>query len=208
MRKKPKQRRSLQTLDDFYEATAQLLQSNETGSVTTNHIARRAGFSIGTLYRYFPDKQAILHAMARREMDRQETAAIGMLRSADETCPRELIRMCAGFVVNSFGGRNHVRRRLILNMVNDREVMKLIVMAQKSHVRVLRALQELLTMRAPERYRQLTDLQIEIASAAVSGTVRIATLSGPAIVEDPEFEKEIADLLERQFLRLHGEAEI
>lgn len=37
-------------------------------STTTNRIAERAGLSIGTLYQYFPDKNALLHALAERHV--------------------------------------------------------------------------------------------------------------------------------------------
>ncbi len=202
MRKKPQQKRALQTLDHFYEATAQLLQARDTGSVTTNHIAERAGFSIGTLYRYFPNKRAILHGMAKREMERLEQAAIEKLSAAENANPTELVRLCAGFLINAFGRRSEARRRIILVMANDRDVVTLIRLAHESQIRVLRVLEELLVGLAPDRYRILSDAQMHIASAAFSGAVRIPTVSSLEIVEEKHFELEMTDFLERQFLRL------
>lgn len=41
-------------------------------SATTNRIAAEAGVSVGTLYEYFPDKQALLVALAERHLDEAE----------------------------------------------------------------------------------------------------------------------------------------
>ena len=59
-RKTPKQARSRQTREDILEATAHLLNRRPFGQVSTNHIAKKTGISIGTLYKYYPNKDAIL----------------------------------------------------------------------------------------------------------------------------------------------------
>ena len=69
-RKLPKQRRSEQTFEAIVEACARLLRAGDYPSVTTNHIAERAGVSIGTLYEFFPNKQAIVAALIERRFSR------------------------------------------------------------------------------------------------------------------------------------------
>ena len=64
-RKIPRQQRAVSAVDTTLEATAQLLEQSLDGHVTTNHVAARAGYSVGTVYRYFADKQAIFEAMIR-----------------------------------------------------------------------------------------------------------------------------------------------
>jgi len=59
-RKTPQQARSRQTREDILEATARLLNRKPFGEVSTNHIAKKTGISIGTLYKYYPNKDAIL----------------------------------------------------------------------------------------------------------------------------------------------------
>ena len=49
------------------EAAARLLEGGGTEVLTTNRIAERAGVSIGSLYQYFPNKEAVLVALLRRE---------------------------------------------------------------------------------------------------------------------------------------------
>jgi AcrR family transcriptional regulator len=65
-RRRPRQSRSRATWDAILEAAAQVLERDGPGGFTTTSVAERAGVSIGTLYQYFPDKQAILLAAAER----------------------------------------------------------------------------------------------------------------------------------------------
>lgn len=59
-RKVPKQARSRRTREEILEAAARLLNHYPLEEVTTNHIARKTGISIGTLYKYYPNKDSIL----------------------------------------------------------------------------------------------------------------------------------------------------
>ncbi|MDG4830321.1 TetR/AcrR family transcriptional regulator [Solwaraspora sp. WMMD1047] len=72
-RRTPRQLRSRDTVEVLLEAAAQVFQ-REGYAATTNRIADRAGVSIGSLYQYFPNKNAILHALAERHLaDATET---------------------------------------------------------------------------------------------------------------------------------------
>ena len=67
-KKLPKQARSRASFDAIIEASAQLLRGGTYEVLTTNHIAERAGVSIGTLYEFFPNKEAIIAQLAERRM--------------------------------------------------------------------------------------------------------------------------------------------
>jgi AcrR family transcriptional regulator len=69
-RKGPKQARAKATVDAVLEATAQVLLKEGYDGATTNRIAAIAGVSIGTLYQYFPNKEALVAALATRHVDR------------------------------------------------------------------------------------------------------------------------------------------
>jgi AcrR family transcriptional regulator len=67
-RKTPQQARSRQTREDILLATAHLLNRAPFGEVSTNHIAKKTGISIGTLYKYYPNKDAILADLSLKFM--------------------------------------------------------------------------------------------------------------------------------------------
>lgn len=66
MRKQPRQQRSQVTVDAIVEAGFRSLARHGKEGTTTRHIADLAGISVGSLYQYFPDKDAIYTAMQRR----------------------------------------------------------------------------------------------------------------------------------------------
>ncbi len=67
-RKGPLQRRSRQTVADLLHAAAQVFEELGYSGATTNRIAERAGVSIGTLYQYFPGKDAMAVALLERHV--------------------------------------------------------------------------------------------------------------------------------------------
>ena len=70
-RRTPRQERARVTVEAILTASAQLLLDEGPARLSTNRIAKRAGVSIGTLYQYFPDKEAIVRELAERQLDRQ-----------------------------------------------------------------------------------------------------------------------------------------
>ncbi len=68
-RRKPVQQRSLQNVEKILEATSRVLARQSLEDVTTTQIAQEAGISIGGLYRFFPDKQALIDAVAIQRIE-------------------------------------------------------------------------------------------------------------------------------------------
>src|SRR5690349_6140612 len=69
-RKEPRQERSRQMRADILDAGVRVLQREGALSFTTPRVAEMAGISVGSLYQYFPNKQALLFAIHSRIAER------------------------------------------------------------------------------------------------------------------------------------------
>jgi AcrR family transcriptional regulator len=78
-RKNASQARSRATVDALVEATARILVRESFDRASTNRIAEEAGVSIGSLYQYFPSKEALVAAVIDRHQQELMQVARGTL---------------------------------------------------------------------------------------------------------------------------------
>src|SRR5208282_6933128 len=76
-RRVPVQGRSHKTVQRVLDAASSLLEQMPLEDVTTTRIAAAAGLSIGALYRFFPDKQTIIDAIAVRHVEQFRASLVG-----------------------------------------------------------------------------------------------------------------------------------
>lgn len=75
--KRPSQARAIFTVEAIYEAFVRIWRSHGWSGLTTREVALEAGVAIGTLYDYFPSKEALLSGYIRHRLD-------ALLRHMDE----------------------------------------------------------------------------------------------------------------------------
>lgn len=66
LRKQPRQGRSAATVEAILEASARILETQGMAGLNTNLVAEHAGVSVGSLYQYFPSKEAIVAELIRK----------------------------------------------------------------------------------------------------------------------------------------------
>jgi AcrR family transcriptional regulator len=125
-RKKPRQARSQATVAAIFEATIQVLLSDGLQRLTTIRVAERAGASVGTLYQYYPHKQALLFAVLQRHLANVENAITRAAESSHHTPLATMVSAVIDALVKVKTGRLDESRALyaVTTELNSREVVR------------------------------------------------------------------------------------
>ena len=100
-RKTASQERSRLTVDALLEATARILVREGFDKASTNRIAEVAGVSVGSLYQYFPSKEALVAALIDRHNRQVMQAVQGELAEALNLSMEEAVRRLVSIAVKA-----------------------------------------------------------------------------------------------------------
>lgn len=197
-RRMPRQARALATVEVIFEATARIIEREGRAALTTNAIAERAGISIGTLYQYFPDKDAILVAMARRELENDRAAVFGAITTALDDPDAPLARIAI--------------RKLIDVHRQRRQVRTVIMQAHlahghgQEHVKPVQEIAQMLGRRSdrflPGRTGPISPASLFVMTRAVSGVVRAALHERSPLLDTAALEDELVRLVQAYLAEL------
>ncbi|MYZ45595.1 TetR/AcrR family transcriptional regulator [Schauerella aestuarii] len=118
-RKAPRQARSQATHDAILQAATQLLSCDGLKGFNTNAIAARAGTSVGSLYQYFPNKDALMLALIHRQKMRMLNDMAQAIRAAPHDDLEAAVRILIGAVIK------HSREDGLLASAIDHEEARL-----------------------------------------------------------------------------------
>lgn len=183
-RRIPRQARAAGTVDAILEAAAQVLEAGGLAAFTTNSVAERAGVSIGTLYQYFADKNALLRALAEREMHAALSRVAAAMTGEGDPSLEGRVRATVRAIVNAFGGRQRARKAVVQA-----------ILAQGLGIETMGPVAAFIA-RQPQTMKQpLTHEQVFVLSRAVMGTIRAAVLEEQPFFKSRTFEDELVRLV-------------
>ena len=192
-RRKPTQARARATMDMIFEATARIIERNGIAALNTNRIAERAGISIGTLYEYFPNKDAILIAMARQRLAEDERLVRQALTGPDADQDVSLARRAIHALVALHEHRPKVRRAIM--------AVHLAHGFGSEHARPVQEIAELIVQRNTRLLGDKTAAVLDHASLfvitrAVIGVIRAAFEERSLLPGTTSLEDELVRLVE------------
>lgn len=115
-RRQPTQERAQVTVSIILEAAVQILRTERRAGFNTNRIAERAGISIGTLYGYFPNKDAIFIALARQIIEEDARALARVLDAGHGT---ETLRHLLRTLFQRHSDDSYVRRTVMSIYISE-----------------------------------------------------------------------------------------
>ncbi len=189
-RKNPTQARAQQTVGTILDAAAQILQTEGEAHFNTNRVAEKAGFSIGTLYQYFPNKNSIIEAIAERERIAIETSIQKALLDDWPHTIEEFLRIIIRQMINAFGRRQKLRRFIIIQMIR----LDLFMPVLKEVDRISETVSVLLGKNRDGDYQPLSKTQLFIFTRSIMGVIRAAVIENNSMLGTEEFEDELVRL--------------
>lgn len=109
-KRQPRQERAQHKVELILEAAVRLLAKGGLAALNTNAVAETAGVSIGTLYQYFANKEAILDALADRELAEQSERVLVAMQEPGAIAGEDRVTRIVRAVMSSYGGRRQVHR--------------------------------------------------------------------------------------------------
>jgi AcrR family transcriptional regulator len=192
-RKQPAQARAKATVRAILDATAQVLVEIGCDRATTNIIARRAGVSVGSLYQYFPNKEALVTALSERHMAEIATMLVGEVAALRGRPLPAAIRSLIEALLRAHAVEPELHRVLI-EQVPRLSGFEQIASMDRMFVEIIR--RELELRDEPLRPRDL-ELAVFVLVHAVQGITHAAVLERPGALGDGRLAQEITDLVLR-----------
>ena len=192
-RKSASQERSKATVAALLAATTRVLVKEGYDHTSTNKIAEAAGVSIGSLYQYFPSKEALVSAVIERHIDgmldvvRSSAARVASLPMYEAT--RELVR--AMIDAHRVDPKLH---RVLVEQIPRIGNMEHIERVDEEGLQMVRMLLE---ARKDELGVEDLDMAAFLSVGAVEAMTHMAVLRRPAMLSHPRFVDEVANLVVR-----------
>jgi AcrR family transcriptional regulator len=196
-RKRPVQDRSRATVDAILAAAAQVLVKDGYDRATTNRVAEVAGVSIGSVYQYFPSKEALVAALVERHNEAMRAAVLAELARVEALPIEAAVRAVIELIVRAHAVEPELHRVLMEQVPRTGRLARVAEFETALHAVVVRFLDR---HRARLRVADL-DLAAFLAAAAVEAMAHGAVIYQPHRLEDPAFLDEATALVVRYLLR-------
>lgn len=191
LRRAPRQARADQTVRTLYEAAAQILQTRGLQGLTTSRVAEQAGYSVGTVYLYFRNKESLLQAMAMHEVDLVEAATKRLLDDAPGRPLDEILRSIVKAWLRAFSGRQQVQRLVMQAMADHHSFPEF----QNRVAAMAGRLGDQLTALDHRGLRVLSPAGRFVMTRALVGVIRARLLEIEPLVGPREMEDELVHML-------------
>jgi AcrR family transcriptional regulator len=189
LRKRPKQARSQVTVQAILTATTHILTEDGYDQLTTNRVAERAGVSIGSLYQYFPNKEALIFALAEYHANEMVQLVQHHLEGLGDRSILEVLRQIikAAMAAHAVNPRLH---RVLHEQIPHSEVMQRLDEAKMENM-----LRSFLEQRCDQLQPQNLDLTAFMLERTIRAVIHGGMIDRPELLKTGELEQELMAML-------------
>ncbi len=190
-RKLPQQDRSRLTVEAILEATTRILIEEGYDKANTNHIAERAGISVGSLYQYFPNKEALMTALIEQHAQQMAELAENNLNHLFDSPPEIAIPALVKVVIAAHAIDPKLHQVLSEEIPRSERSPQM----QQANERIAKLLRAYLAHWSDLIQPQNLEMTVFILSCTVESLCHSAVIEHPDFVKDSQFAQEVSDLL-------------
>lgn len=192
-RKRPRQARSKATVDTILQASARVLVKRGFDGFTTNEVATAAGVSIGSLYQYFPNKEAVVAALIMRHVEEMSAAILVELTRVAQLPMAQAVRAVIELAIRAHAIDPELHQVLTEQVPRVGRLSKLRELDAITH----RMVAGLLTARRSELAIRDPEVAAFVIVSAVESIIHRAALFSPERLRDPRLLEEATALVTR-----------
>ena len=192
-RKRPRQARSRATVDTILAAAARILVRRGFDGFTTNEVAEVAGVSIGSLYQYFPNKEAVVAALIEQHVEDMNAAILSELTRVAQLPMSEAVRAVIELAISAHAIDPELHRVLTEQVPRVGRLAKLReldAISNRMVAGILAARRAELAIRDPE-------VSAFVIVSAIEAIAHRAALVSPDMLRDPRLVDEACALVTR-----------
>ncbi|MBL8932926.1 MAG: TetR family transcriptional regulator [Archangium sp.] len=196
VRKLPTQARAQHTVNAILRATAHILKTKGYAECSTNAVAKKAGVSIGSLYQYFPSKEALITALAEEHAQKARDLMLESIAAAAAQ-PRsveEMVRAYIAAMVRLHADDPELHRVLMEQLPGIRVGVLAMQRASNQTAGLVRAWLE-------AHRSQLREVDVEVATyvliTSVEAVTHLRLMDRPAQLDTETLVDELSELVLR-----------
>ena len=189
----PKQDRSRITVEAILESAFQILESDGLEGFKVVALAERSGYSVGTLYQYFDNIDAVMMALVDAEGERQRQILLARFSDLAAQGVAQRTGDIVQVMLNSFSGRRAAQKAIIEWVLSRPEVRRI-----EGRNTFLGQILASVSTRSQglNLSRLLTPIEMFILSRALLNTLRNAIWSEEYMIDSPLFAQGLTDLID------------
>ena len=195
-RKRPQQSRSKETVDALLTATARVLVRDGYDKASTNKVAKMAGVSIGSLYQYFPNKEALVAGLIERHFDEMTSLITDHLVDSHDAPIPEVVRALITAIIEAKRLNPKLHRVLRQQVPRLGRIDRMLDMGAKLEHLVKAQLE----LRKEELRISDLDAAAHVLVHAVDGITNAALFEPHHPIEDDRLVEQMSDLVLRYLL--------
>src|SRR4051794_34029299 len=192
-RKEPKQQRSKVTVSAILDGTIRVLEQEGADAATTSRVAEVAGVSVGTLYQYFANRDAILNALQDRELERASQLMSGLLGKSERASEQDIARAVVEALLKSYRAAPALHRVLAVEGLRVTPHDRVLAF----DARVVGTIRAFLSLPGMRVRRTNLDAAAFVIYQAVGAAMLAYLLEDPAGLDDRSLVDELTDLILR-----------